>query len=662
MVIVASDVSVELSPGSNIRICPWAKDFDYTVLDETKSPLTSVRDLFKRSKEAHPDNQCFGWRPSTTSPFKWWNYDYAGTCIDCCRQALSKFGLEKGDRIGIYGKNCPQWAVMQYAALSGGFVCVPIYDTLGPDIVEYVCNHADVKMVFVTASNFPKLQSVRSEGKIPSVERVVVITEGDIVEDSEVEEIAKAEGVQSMIEFFNVGREAAMNHEFPEPDLSLDDILVIMYTSGTTGNPKGVVLTHGCFVASVTSAILFFKKWGTAYEPGDSLLSYLPLSHIFEQQTEALLISIGGKIGYYSGDIKLLMSDMDELKPTLFVGVPRVFARFQQRIEDNVESAMFLKRKLFRAAYDRQVRAEEHPGTVSRLRLWDALVFNAVRSKILPRCKLVITGSAPMSAQTNDYLKVCLNCPVVQGYGLTETVGGMNCSIPGSSKSGTCGGPLPGVQVKLSDLPEMGYSQSDKPYPRGEVCIKGEIVFKGYFKNEGATADAFDEDGFFKTGDVGQWLEDGSLQIIDRAKNLFKLSQGEYVSPEMLEQEYSKAKLILQIFVYGNSLRDHLVAVIVPDKEPSLAWGADHGLNDLESIVGSEDYKKAVLQQLDELRAKFQFKKYEGIKDAIFEVTGLNELGQGFHVDNNLLTPSFKMKRPQLKAKYGERLDALYEK
>lgn len=661
MALPACEVSSQLSAGSTIRTCPWAADFDPTRPDPSKPPVTSVRELFQRSCNAFPENECLGWRQTPHTPYKWWDYEHTGKLVECIRSGLSQLGLEKGDRVGIYAKNCPQWALTQYGALSGGFVSVPIYDTLGPDIVEYVCDHAQVKIVFVSTDNFAKFEPVHSAGKIPSVQHVVVITNGDVIKDPTAQQLSEPDGVQSMYDFLNIGREAAMLSKFPEPVLSLDDIFVIMYTSGTTGKPKGVILTHGCFVSSVASAHVFFTKWGTPYCPEDSVLSYLPLSHIYEQQTEALVLSVGAKIGYYSGDIKNLQLDLEALKPTLFVGVPRVFARFQQRIEERVADSFFLKKKLFELGYERQLRAEKEPGIISRAKIWDTIVFNKVRGLLLPNAKLVVTGSAPMSAQTNDFLKVCLNCPVVQGYGLTETVGGMNCSVPFKSVSGTCGGPLPGVEVKLADLPEMGYLSTDKPHPRGEVCIRGPIVFKGYYRNQEATAEAFDSDGFFKTGDVGQWLDDGCLQIIDRAKNLFKLSQGEYVSPEALEQEYTKAKLVLQIFVYGNSLRDFLVAVIVPDKEPTLAWGDKNNMKDFETIVATNEFKKEVLGQLEEKRERYHFKKYEKIQDVIFEVSDLNELGQGFHVDNNLLTPSFKLKRPQLKAKYGERLDALYD-
>lgn len=580
---------------------------------------------------------------------------------DAIGRALKASGLVKGDRVGMYARNCPQWTLVQYAAHSQGFVVVPIYDTLGPNIVEYVCNHAQVKAVFVSAANFSKLASVKNAGKCPTVKDVVLIGTKDVATDAEISACLGPENVTDMVSFLDKGKKHAKENEHAPAEVTLDDLMVIMYTSGTTGDPKGVQLPNRAVLSSVSSAYRFFEKWDQKFTAEDIFLSYLPLSHIFEQQAEALVIGVGGRIGFYSGDIKLLLNDMETLQPTVFAGVPRVFARFQQRIQENVDNASFIQKTLFGWAYNRQVRAEENPGVVARSGIWDALVFKKVRAKLLPQCRLVITGSAPMSSQTNDFLKVCLQCPVVQGYGLTETVGGMVCSIPGKSKSGTCGGPLPGVQVKLRDLPDMGYLTTDKPCPRGEICVKGDIVFTGYYNNEEATKKAFDEEGFFLTGDVGQWREDGALQIIDRAKNLFKLSHGEYVSPEALEQEYGKAKLVGQIFVYGNSLHSNLLAVVVPDVPQSKSWGENHGLTTIESIAAAPGFKKDLLGQLEEMRVKSHFKKYEAIKDVIIEVNNLNDLGQGFTVDNDLMTPSFKMKRPQLKTKYSVALDALYE-
>lgn len=655
-------VSILSESDSTVRVCGWAKDFDPARPNLSKPPVSSVRDLLRASAESSPSLPCLGYRPSATEEFEWISYEQVATYVDHFRCALSASGLQKGDRVGIYARNCPQWLIAQYALLSAGMVAVPIYDTLGPNIIEYVCNHSHVKAVFVSTLNFDKLESVRNSDKIPTVEKVIVLGEKNICEEAAIDACVKDDRTVSVADFETSGKQAAASGSYPEPELSLDETLVIMYTSGTTGNPKGVVLTHGNLIASVCSAFRFFEKWDSTYTSNDSLLSYLPLSHIFEQQAEAMLIGCGGRIGFYSGDIKLLLSDLETLKPTVFAGVPRVYARFQQRIEESVQSSSIIKRMLFNWGYGRQLKSVASGCVIPRSGIWDSLVFNKVRDRLLPRGRVCITGSAPMSAQTNDFLEICLNCPVAQGYGLTETVGGMNCSVPVHSKSGTVGGPLPGVEVKLANLPDMGYLNSDKPCPRGEVCVRGAVVFQKYLDNEEATASAFDSDGFFKTGDVGQWLEDGSLQIIDRAKNLFKLSQGEYVSPENLEQEYAKAKLVGQIFIYGNSLHDRVVAVVVPDVEAAKAWGAGHGLSSLESIAEHDGFKQEMLQQLEGMRVKRNIKKYEGVLNAVIEVSDLNELGQGFTVDNDLMTPSFKLKRPQLKAKYGERLDALYQK
>lgn len=661
MALKPSQVSSPLPDNPDVRTCGWATNFKPDTPFPSEKPITSVYKLFARSAEKFPNNDCLGHRDNPEAPYKWWTYAHVAQMADALGRAIVSLGLSHGDRMGIYARNSPQWALMQYAAMSQGIVLVPIYDTLGPDIVEYVCNHAEVKLVCVSPDNFPKFKAVLDEGKIPTVANVVIIGNKDVLPEAERDACKVADNITTIDAFLNTGKDLQTEETHSPPDVSLSDRLVIMYTSGTTGDPKGVVLTHGNFIASVSSAYTFFIHWEIPFQSTDRLLSFLPLSHIFEQQAEALMLGCGASVGYFSGDIKILLSDMQALRPTFFAGVPRVFARFQQRIEENVESASFIQRTLFNWAYARQLRAEENPGVVLRSALWDALVFKKVRAKLLPDARIILTGSAPMSPQTNDFLKVCLQSPVAQGYGLTETVGGMTVSVPGLSKSGSVGGPLPGSLIKLADLPEMGYLSSDKPFPRGEICIKGDIVTSGYYKNEEATAAAFDEDGYFKTGDVGQWLADGSLQIIDRAKNLFKLSQGEYVSPDILEQEYGKAKLVGQIYVYGNSLQSTLVAVVVPDLPAADAWGTRHRLMSLESIVSAPAFKKDVIEQLEELRVEAKFKKYEKIVDVIFEITGLNDLGQGFHVDNDLMTPSFKLRRPQLRDRYKDALDKLYE-
>lgn len=678
------------------RTCPWASSVDplmekplSTLEGDAKptSPLECTYDLLAYQAARNPDFACLGWRPrlapgaqppapgadpDSSRPYNWWTYrETLKRATQFGKGLLQAFGLSRGDRVGVYARNCPWWTLAMIACTSQGIVLVPIYDTLGPNIVEYVCNHAELKVLVTTADHSERVRSAL--GNCPSVTGVIFI-ELDGADDPSAdtaEQINLVNQAFPQVSTVSAGDvlKAGVNATTAEHATpgTWDELYVIMYTSGTTGNPKGVMLNNSAVMASVQNAYRFFAHHGQEFKPSDSILSYLPLGHIFEQQVEAMSIGCGGRIGFFTGDIKFLLDDLMALKPTLFAGVPRVFARFQERINHSVENASFIQRKLFEIAYNRQLRAEQHPvgpGRISRSALWDLLVFKKVRSRLLPNCRLVITGSAPMSPQTNDFLKVCLQCPVVQGYGLTETVGGLICSAPGASVSGTCGGPLPGSLVKLVDVPDMGYTSKDSPYPRGEICLKGTVVSNGYYKNETATAEAFDADGYFHTGDIGQWLDDGALQIIDRKKNLFKLSQGEYVSPENLEQEYGKCKLVAQIFVYGNSLHNSLLAVVVPDIPASKQWASFHGgdSQDIASIAAMPGFKEELLKQLSEMRAIAKFKRYEEIKDVIIETSYLNDLGQGFHIDNDLMTPSFKLKRPQLNKRYKDRLDELYAK
>lgn len=659
--------SAQSDDSPSARTCPFSQDFDPTRCPrQTDEPIQCARDYFYRSIEKYSDNKCLGFVNDAGEPYQWWTYSQVADLVKACRASMAALGIQKGDRIGLYARNCAQWVLVQYAALTGGFVPVPIYDTLGPNIVEYVCNHAEVKAVFVSAANFSKLAAVRDQGKLPTVLKVVVIGHADIAAESAIDECVSTDsaGIVSIVDFIDQGKELEKANALAEPELNLDDLFVIMYTSGTTGDPKGVKLTQRNYIASVASAHAYFSHYNYPFISGKEIhFSYLTLAHIYEQQIQAVNLSIGGAIGFFSGDIKKLVEDLSSLRPTKFVGVPRVYARFQQRIQENVGASSFIKQTLFRWAYDRQLLAIQNPMSVDRNGLWDKLVFNKVRGRLLPDSTFAVTGAAPMSPETNDFLSICLNMPVIQGYGLTETVGGMACSAPGRSLSGSVGGPLPGVHIKLRDLPDMGYLSTDKPYPRGEVCCKGDFVFVGYHNNDAETKKAFDDEGYFRTGDVGQWLADGSLQIIDRAKNLFKLQQGEYVSPDPLEQEYAKANLVGQIFVYGNSLHSTLVAAVVPDVPAAKAWASSRakGNVSLEDIIAMDEFKKDVLAELETIRDRSKFKKYERIVDCIFDVSDLNSLGQGFHVDNDLMTPTFKLKRPQLKRRYGEQLDALYQ-
>ncbi|KAA8493489.1 Fatty acyl-CoA synthetase A [Porphyridium purpureum] len=664
----AVDGVVSKEIGGGVRVCPWYDEKTMKFFGGDSVP--NVFALFQRGAKLNADGQCLGYRKpladGTVGDFVW--LSYSEVLKKCVRfgTALLDLGLEKGSRIGIYSRNNPSWMIASYGAASQGIVTIPIYDTLGPEAAEYVINHAGVEAIVVEQQNLDRLLAIRD--KCPNLKHII-LTGMAAPEDPKLEKTPavmedKVPGLLTFGAFLAKGTDDVSKIG----SVDLDDLFVIMYTSGTTGDPKGVMLKHRSFVDSVGSAYLFFEKLGVVVSKSDVQLSYLPLAHIFAQQADCFMYGCGGSVGFSQGNIKLILEDLMACKPTIFVGVPRVFARFEQRIQDAVKEGSFIKRFLFGFAKDRQMHNVEALSPSSGL--WDGLVFSKVRARLLPRVRMVVSGSAPLNPKTNNFLKVIFNCPVMQGFGLTETVGGLICSYP-LSMSGTCGGPLPGVQVKLVDVPEMNYKTSNSP-PQGELWLKSSVLSHGYYKNEQATSEAFFEGGWFATGDIAQFndagspmADGGSISIIDRKKNLFKLSQGEYVSPERLEAEYAKATLVAQIWVYGNSLEDSLIAVVVPDTIEAKKWAEHHGhvkeKNDIKALAAMPDFKAEVLKQLEEKQVESKFKRYEVIKDCLFE-TDVNDLNQGFNVENDLMTPTFKLKRPQLSAKYKVALEGLYEK
>mmetsp|Transcript_7223 Transcript_7223/g.17706 ORF Transcript_7223/g.17706 Transcript_7223/m.17706 type:complete len:658 (-) Transcript_7223:215-2188(-) len=639
-------------PGETVpRVCSF---YDKTIID-TPAGIESGFDIFSATADRVPGSRCLGWRPvlegGKLGPYEYVSYAEARELAVAIGTALVKSGLGRGDKVGVFSKNCPAWSLTQNGANSQGLILVPLYDTLGENAVEYITNHAECTTVFVSEENYPSF--MKTLPKCPSVTQVVVFSAGDPREKVKVTLGEKSIGLSDLLATGSTAIEDAKPGK-------IDEVFIIMYTSGTTGDPKGVIHVNRAMVVMVYSMLLFKEHFQIELSPDDSFFSFLPLAHIFAQQAEILIFAFGGHIDYFCGDVRKLADDLAISQPALFVGVPRVYARFEEKVRDTVAKGSKITQAVFNFAYNLQKHYID--SGAGRSKVLDALVFNKIKAKIFPRGKIALSGGAPMSADTNDFLRIVLNMPILQGYGLSETVGGWVCAFPDSA-SGHCGGLVPVGEIKLVDVAEMNYTKDDVPYPRGEVRMKGAALFTGYFKNEKQTKESFDDDGYFCTGDIGQWLPDGALQIIDRKKNLFKMSQGEYVSPEFLENEYAKCNLIAQIWVYGNSFHNNLVAVVVPSIATYKEWAEQnaHGGESLEEVAALPEFKKAVLEELAARRKEAKLKGFEVISDIIFE-TEVDGMGQGFTVDNELTTPTMKLKRPQLKKRYEKEIDAMYEK
>jgi len=282
------------------------------------------------------------------------------------------------------------------------------------------------------------------------------------------------------------------------------------------------------------------------------------------------------------------------------------------------------------------------------------LLFNKIKAKLGGRVRMIITGSAPIGADVLEFLRICFCCNVFEGYGQTEASAASTVTLTGDCTVGHVGPPVPSVEIKLVDVPEMNYHATDKPNPRGEICVKGYSVFPGYYKDEQNTAEALDSQGWLHSGDIGLFLPNGCLKVIYRKKNIFKLSQGEYVAPEKLENVYVKHNLVAQIFVHGDSLQSTLVAIVVPDVETAVPYAKSNGIEGgLEGLCKNAAFQKKLLTELNALGKAGGLKGFELIKALRLE-------SSPFTVENDLLTPTFKLKRPKAKQYYIAQIDEMY--
>lgn len=336
------------------------------------------------------------------------------------------------------------------------------------------------------------------------------------------------------------------------------------YTSGTTGDPKGVKVSHKMIVGMAYAVNANLKQSMTEE---DSYLSYLPASHSFEQGMFTSALIYGMKCGFFSGDVKKLMEDLSILKPTLFPSVPRLYNRIHSGIKQKLDEATGVKGWLVRKALAAKMYYLKNGQGLTH-KLYDKLIFNTIKQRLGGNVRVMITGSAPIAGDVLDFLKICFCCDICEGYGMTETSAGSCLTQEGDPMTGIVGGPLQNVKIRLRDMPEMGHLHSN-PIPAGEVMFWGPSVTPGYFKNEEKTKETITDDGWLASGDICCVFANGAMKIIDRAKNIFKLSQGEYIAPEKLENVYIQHPMAAQCWVHGESTQDHVIMFVVVE-EPVL--------------------------------------------------------------------------------------------
>lgn len=620
----------------------------------TADGVTTLYESLEATISKYGNEPALGHRPivdGTAQPYEWITYNEVQEKVKALGSAILGAGVNPKGKVGIFSSNTMSWMLSMQACNYYSMAVVPIYDSLGDNAVEYICGHAGVELIFLDVAKLPEY--TRALGKV-KVKAKAVIYWGSEQPSEDDSSAMDGSGIPlySFEEFMAEGRKELKPPVPPAPE----DLCTIMYTSGTTGSPKGVEVTHANLISGIAALQTYTKQIGISVSSHDTTLSYLPLAHIFDRIVEEFALFSGARIGYFQGDTRKITEDVAALKPTLFIAVPRVLERIQSGISKKVEKKGVLTRLLFNMAFRfKRFRINRGASVESAAPLLDKLVFNSVREGFGGKLRFVVSGGAPLTRQVQDYLQIALCCPVLQGYGLTETCAASFFTFPPPMRhAGSVGPPLPATEFRFAAAEEMGYDPFASP-PCGEICIKGPMIFSRYHKDEEKTKESFDSDGFFRTGDIGQLTEEGSLKIVDRMKNIFKLSQGEYIAVEKLETDYSDNKVVEQLWLYGSSEESVLVAVVVPEKSALQAWAKNNNVDGtFEELCQKPKAKEWMVAQLRDTNKAKKLKGFEAIKAVILET-------HAFTVEDDLVTPSMKLKRPQLQKKYQKQIDKLYK-
>ncbi|KAL0979436.1 hypothetical protein UPYG_G00185030 [Umbra pygmaea] len=602
-------------------------------------------DMFQRGLRVTGDGPCLGFR-KPGEPYQWISY----TEVAEQAQLLGSGLLEKGCQpnpeqfVGIFAQNRPEWIISELACYTYSMVVVPLYDTLGEEAMVHILNLAEISLVICDKEEKAVSLLVNKEKGVTSSLSCLVLF--NACSDAIVER-GKNCGVEivQLAELLELGRHNLKDPMPPKPQ----DLAVVCFTSGTTGKPKGAMITHGN-IASNTSSVIKILEGSFVMQKDDVSISYLPLAHMFERMIQVTMFCHGARVGFYQGDVSLLMDDIKTLKPTFFPVVPRLLNRIYDKIIGSVTSP--LGRAIMHYAVRRK-QAELCGGVVRNNSLWDRLVFNRIQANLGGNVRFILTASAPISPTVLSFLRATLGCLIFEGYGQTECTAGCTFSMPGDWSAGHVGAPLPCAMVKLVDIPDMNYYAKNG---EGEICIRGPSVFRGYLKDKERTDEALDSDGWLHSGDVGQWLPNGTLRITDRKKHIFKLSQGEYIAPEKIENVYMRCVPVLQVFVHGDSLQSHLVAIVVPDPEVFTDWIKDKGIKgSFEELCRNQEVKKAVLEDMTTVGKEAGLKSFEQVKDLYLH-------SEMFSVSNGLLTPTLKSRRTDICRVFQEQIANMYRR
>ena len=548
---------------------------------------------------------------------------------------LYSVGLRSGERVAIWSENRPEWNIADLASLALGAVDVPIYATQTPAQVEYILADSGARGVFVSSTFLDEALAIKA--RVPSLQYVFPFDDVEpAIQDGS---IFRAEDLVSKGRAI-FGEQPAL-YESLWRAAKAEDLATLLYTSGTTGDPKGVMLSHKNLAANALNTF----RWLSLEGRRDLALSYLPFSHIFERGAFYLYAHAGAVLAY-AESIDTVVKNLLEVRPTVMTSVPRMFEKIYAKITERGLAAGFPKKQIFLWSLDvgrewaTNRNHREQPGFWLELKhkIADALVFKKWREVMGGRIRVFISGGAALAPEIG-YQFSAAGLEILQGYGLTETSPSISCNTEARNRIGSVGPIMDGVSVRMAD--------------DGEILVKGDTVMKGYYNRPAENEEAFDSDGWFRTGDIGEMDKDGFLTITDRKKDLIKTSGGKYIAPQRVENLIKSSRFVSQIFVVGNS-RKFASALVVPNMQLLRDYAALKGIS-YESdsdLIASPRVVDLIQRQVDKYTAELA--RYEKVKKvALLEHELTAESGE--------LTLTLKPRRSLIEKKYATVIDRLYE-
>ncbi len=543
---------------------------------------------------------------------------------------LYALGIRSGDRVAIWSENRPEWNLADLAALAIGAVDVPIYATQSRPQVEYILTDSAARAIFVSPAFAEGALAIKS--RLPALEFVISL-----------EEISSpVVGVEDLVDKGRslYGEQPGL-YERLWRAATAEDLATILYTSGSTGDPKGVMLTH----KNLTANVLNSDRWLHLEDRRELALTYLPFTHIFERAVWYLYAHIGAMIAY-AESFDTVAKNLIEVHPTAMTSVPRMFEKIYAKIIERGLSAGFPKRQIFLWALDVGRRWAERrdrgqgigPLLGLQHKIADALVFKKWREAVGGNIRIFISGGAPLAPEI-AYLFLAAGLPILQGYGLTETSPSVSCNTETRNRIGTVGPIIDGVSVRIAE--------------DGEILVKGDTVMKGYYNRPVDNEEAFTFDGWFRTGDIGHIDADGFLVITDRKKDLIKTSGGKYIAPQRLESLIKSSRFVSQVVVVGNA-RKFASALIVPNMELLRGYAQIKGIQykDQSELLANSRVIDLIDRQVDKYTAELA--RFEKVKKVAL-------LEREFTTESGELTPTLKPRRSVIEKKYASVIDRLYE-